>query len=96
MPVRALVGTVASAITAPLNSLSRLLGSWVEGRQARFFERERRTTLECLSQRISAGTTIYDRRADGSVLLISVSPEAPRVETSVDGARQDTGAQRVA
>jgi hypothetical protein len=72
MPVKALAGAVARGITAPLNGLWRLLSGWVEGRQMRLFERERRTTLVCVPPTLAVGTMIYDRRADGSVLLIAI------------------------
>ena len=78
--MKALARVAAQDLAAPLNGLWRLLGGWVQGRQARLFERERRTTLQGVPPTLCAGSIIYDRRADGSVLLIAIPPGAPAVE----------------
>ncbi|MFJ9461628.1 hypothetical protein ACIRST_41975 [Kitasatospora sp. NPDC101447] len=51
--------------------------TWVEGRNAVAFERERRSTLLTVPTTLHQGGRIYDRRADGSVLEIAV-PAAER------------------
>ncbi|GGV54978.1 hypothetical protein GCM10010245_87030 [Streptomyces spectabilis] len=48
--------------------------SWVEGRQARLFERERRTTLQTVPAAVPQGAWIVDRRADGSSLELLIPP----------------------
>jgi hypothetical protein len=48
----------------------------IEGKAARVFERERRTTLHSVAKSLQSGTELYDRRADGSVLYIRIPPSA--------------------
>jgi hypothetical protein len=45
---------------------------FVQGRQAKAFERERRATLLAVPQTLTPGMRIIDRRADGSVLIIEI------------------------
>ena len=46
--------------------------TFIDGRNAVAFERERRTTLLTVPPRQKAGTFIYDKRPDGSVLSIQI------------------------
>ena len=46
--------------------------AFIEGRNAVAFERERRATLLMVPPMQQAGTDIYDRRPDGSVLRIQI------------------------
>lgn len=55
-------------------SIWRAVRAYIQGRQARLFERERRATLLTVPQALPPGTRIVDRRADGSVLVIDVPP----------------------
>lgn len=48
--------------------------AYIQGRQARLFERERRATLLTVPQSLPPGTRVVDRRGDGSVLVIDVPP----------------------
>ncbi|MFE2326854.1 hypothetical protein ACFXD5_23515 [Streptomyces sp. NPDC059385] len=52
--------------------------TWIEGQNAATFEQERRTTLLTVPLAIQQGGRIYDRRADGSVLEISVPVQERR------------------
>ncbi|WP_119580653.1 hypothetical protein [Streptomyces europaeiscabiei] len=56
--------------------------TWVEGKNAATFERERRTTLLTAPSALQQGGSIYDRRADGSVLKITV-PTRERLDIIV-------------
>jgi hypothetical protein len=60
---------------ASLGSIWQAVRAYIQGRQARLFERERRVTLLSVPQALPPGTRIVDRRADGSVLVIDVPPE---------------------
>ena len=66
------------AVACPLNGawagMWHAMCKWIEGRQARLFERERRATLELIPGALPPGTTITDRRADGSVLDVRIPP----------------------
>ncbi len=46
--------------------------AFIDGRNAVAFERERRATLLMVPPMQQAGTVIYDRRPDGSVLSIQI------------------------
>jgi hypothetical protein len=48
----------------------------VEGRSARLFERERRQTYQAVPHVLLPGTHVFDRRADGSILEITIPPAA--------------------
>lgn len=50
----------------------RAIRAFIEGRNAVAFERERRATLLLVPPMQQAGTYIYDRRPDGSVLSIQI------------------------
>ena len=50
------------------------VNTYIEGRSARLFERERRETYKTVPHLFPPGTRIYDRRADGSVLEVSIPP----------------------
>jgi hypothetical protein len=50
--------------------------SYVEGRSARLFERERRQTYQAVPHVLLPGTHVFDRRADGSILEITIPPAA--------------------
>lgn len=57
--------------------------SYIEGRSARLFERERRETYQKVPHVLPTGTRIYDKRADGSILEVSVPP-ALQLEVILD------------
>jgi len=59
---------------ASLGSIWQAVRAYIQGRQARLFERERQVTLLTVPQALPPGTRIVDRRADGSVLVIDVPP----------------------
>jgi hypothetical protein len=46
--------------------------AFIDGRNAVAFERERRATLLMVPPMQQAGTVIYDRRPDGSILSIQI------------------------
>jgi hypothetical protein len=76
-------GLARSVIRSRLCGLWRAVLTYLEGRSAVIFERERRTTLLAVSPMLSPGTEIYDSRADGSVLSVRVAvapPSLPRAE----------------
>ncbi|MFE0188120.1 hypothetical protein [Streptomyces sp. NPDC058989] len=64
---------------------------WVEGKNAATFERERRTTLLTAPLAIQQGGRVYDRRADGSILEITV-PVQERLDVIVGGSVRRDGA----
>jgi hypothetical protein len=74
MPVRTLAAALMRPCGASRNGLWRTARCWVERREARLFERERRTTFEVVLPLAVRGVRIIDRRADGSVLELWVSP----------------------
>jgi hypothetical protein len=76
MPVRALAAALIRPWGASRNGLWRAVRCWVERREARLFERERRTTLEVALPLAGPSVRIVDRRADGSVLELRASPVA--------------------
>lgn len=76
------------ALAGPWHGMCQVMRGWVEGRQARLFERERRATLRTVPQTVPLGTTIIDRRADGSILEVRV-PALPRVAYPADVSRAD-------
>jgi hypothetical protein len=62
----------ARSAGASFGTMWQAVRTCIQGRQARLFEQERRTTLLTVPQALAAGTRIVDRRADGSVLVIEV------------------------
>jgi hypothetical protein len=74
MPVRALAAALIRPWGTSRNGLWRVVRCWVERREARLFERERRTTFEVVLPLAVRGVRIIDRRADGSVLELWASP----------------------
>jgi hypothetical protein len=69
---------------------------WVTGKNAVAFERERRTTLLEVPQALHDGGRIYDRRADGSVLEITVPMTEPRGVIMGHSVRRHSDAETVA
>jgi len=72
---------LAKLMTAPLTTCKAggggiwpALVAYVEGRSARLFERERRQTHQAVPSVLLPGTHVFDRRADGSILEITIPP----------------------
>ncbi|MFB7168099.1 MULTISPECIES: hypothetical protein [Streptomyces] len=64
--------------------------SWIDGKNAAVFERERRTTLLTAPLAIEQGGRIYDQRADGSVLEITVPAREEQLDVIVgESVRRD-------
>ncbi|MEV7617521.1 hypothetical protein [Streptomyces sp. NPDC089799] len=70
--IRAALSLAGGNRTGREGGMWHTIRSWVEGKNATRFERERRTTLLTAPLAIQEGGRIYDRRADGSVLEITV------------------------
>jgi hypothetical protein len=71
---KALVRAAARPLAGPCSGMWQVVRSWVEGRQARLFERERRTTLQTVPTAVPQGAWIIDQRADGSSLELRIPP----------------------
>jgi hypothetical protein len=76
-----LARAVGRSTGASSGSVWQAVRAYIQGRQARLFERERRVTLVTVPQALPPGTRIVDRRADGSVLVIDV-PQGLRAEVA--------------
>ncbi|MFD9502479.1 hypothetical protein [Streptomyces sp. NPDC060035] len=73
------------------------IAAWLGGKNAAKFERERRTTLLMVPTALQQGGRIYDQRADGSVLEISVPSPGYPAGVIIDGlARQHLAAAPLA
>ena len=72
--LRDAAGIVCPAACPKSSGLWGVIHTCIEGKAARVFERERRTTLHRVAAHLQPGTELYDRRADGSVLYIRISP----------------------
>jgi hypothetical protein len=70
----ALARAAVRPLTGACDGMWQTVRSWVEGRQARLFERERRTTLQTVPATVPQGVWIVDRRADGSSLELLIPP----------------------
>ncbi|MFE4628672.1 hypothetical protein [Streptomyces mirabilis] len=83
------IHTALTATTAALRGVSG--GMWqairarIDGRNAVSFERERRTTLLTVPPALPTGARVYDKRADGSVLDISI-PYPAHLDLMISGA----------
>ncbi|MFD0343344.1 hypothetical protein ACFVH0_32480 [Streptomyces sp. NPDC127117] len=78
--IRAALSLAGGTRTGREGGMWHTIRSWVEGKNAATFERERRTTLLTAPLAIQQGGRIYDQRADGSILEITVpSTERPDV-----------------
>ncbi len=86
MLVKALapVSVAARSVGASLGGMWQAVRAYVQGRQARLFERERRATLQIIPQTLLPGIRIYDRRADGSVLEVHIPPPT-QMKVAVEG-----------
>ena len=74
MPVRALAAALMRPWSTSRDGLWQAVRCWVERREARLFERERRTTFEAVLPLVGRSVKVVDRRADGSVLELWASP----------------------
>ncbi|MEU5024868.1 hypothetical protein [Streptomyces milbemycinicus] len=70
--VRAALSLVGGTRKGREGGMWHTIRSWIEGKNAARFERERRTTLLTAPLAIPQGGRIYDQRADGSVLEIAI------------------------
>ncbi len=89
----ALARAAARPLTGVCGGMWKTIGSWVEGRQARLFERERRATLQTVPAAVPQGAWIVDRRADGSSLELLIPPSGSHAD--VDEGRPQSGVARV-
>lgn len=80
--IRAALSLAGGIRTGREGGMWHTIRSWVEGKNAATFERERRTTLLTAPLAIQQGGRIYDQRADGSVLEITV-PVQERLDVIV-------------
>jgi hypothetical protein len=74
MPVRALAAALMRPWSTSRDGLWQAVRCWVERREARLFECERRTTFEAVLPLVGRSVKVVDRRADGSVLELWASP----------------------
>ncbi|GGZ29086.1 hypothetical protein [Streptomyces nitrosporeus] len=70
--IRAALSLVGGTRNGREGGMWHTIRTWVEGKNAATFERERRTTLLSAPLAIQQGGRVYDKRADGSVLEIVV------------------------
>lgn len=89
----ALARAAVRPLTGACAGMWQTVRSWVEGRQARLFERERRTTLQTVPAAVPQGAWIVDRRADGSSLELLIPPGGSQPD--VDEGRPQSGAAGV-
>ncbi|AEM88544.1 hypothetical protein Strvi_9257 (plasmid) [Streptomyces violaceusniger Tu 4113] len=70
--IRTALSIVGGTLRGRVSGMWYTIRTWVEGRNAVAFERERRSTLLAVPATLHQGGRIYDQRADGSVLEIAV------------------------
>jgi hypothetical protein len=84
MMIKTLVTAAVRAAGCRFGGMWATTHTYVTGRAARLFERERRHTYQTVPQTLPPGTRIYDRRSDGSVLEIHTPPD-DGMNVTIDG-----------
>ncbi|MEU9705825.1 hypothetical protein [Streptomyces sp. NPDC047981] len=90
--IRAALSLAGGTRTGREGGMWHTVRIWAEGKNAAAFERERRTTLLSAPLAIQQGGRIYDQRADGSVLEITVPVQQERMDRIVGETVRHDGA----
>jgi hypothetical protein len=80
----ALAGAARRAVRCRAAGIWLAISAQIEGRNAVSFERERRATLLSVPLALPPGTELYDKRPDGSALLLRV-PATARIDSAATG-----------